>query len=138
MKGQPFTTGSPADNRSALVRTGAPLFHEERRLARWRGKPGDPGYLPRPGEDRDMARANSKVVRDEESQRQSADRITVALIPKAAEDLHRLQDATGLSKTDIVNRAISLYEFVQSQVDDDSDFIVRDRKSGETQVVRFL
>jgi hypothetical protein len=113
------------------------LFHEDRRLTRWRGKPGDPGHLPRPGEDLDMARANSKV-RDEESQRQSADRITVALIPKAAEDLHRLQGATGLSKTDIVNRAISLYEFVQSQVDDDSDFIVRDRKSGETQVVRFL
>jgi hypothetical protein len=81
--------------------------------------------------------ANSKVVRDDESQRQSADRITVALIPKAAEDLHRLQDATGLSKTDIVNRAISLYEFVQSQ-GDDSEFIVRDRKSGETQIVKFL
>ena len=84
------------------------------------------------------SRANSKVARDEESQRQPADRITVALIPKATEDLHHLQSVTGLSKTDIVNRAISLYEFVQSQVDGDSDFIVRDRKSGETQVVRFL
>jgi len=79
---------------------------------------------------------------EDESQRQSADRasdrITVALIPKAVGDLRRLQRATGLSKTDIVNRAISLYEFFQSQVDDDGEFFVRDRKSGETQLVRFF
>jgi hypothetical protein len=87
-------------------------------------------------------RAGNKAIREDESQRLSTDRaserITVALIPKAAEDLQRLQGTTGLSKTDIVNRAISLYEFFQSQIDADSDFIVRDRKSGETQLVRFL
>src|SRR5690348_4970946 len=43
------------------------------------------------------------------------DRITVALIPKAGEDLQRLQDRTSLSKTDIVNRAITLYEFIDEQ-----------------------
>jgi hypothetical protein len=93
------------------------------------------------------SRANSKPQRgqapgEQESQRVSSDRtserITVALISKAAEDLQRLQSATGLSKTDIVNRAISLYGFFQSQIDADNDFVVRDRKSGETQLVRFL
>ncbi len=88
------------------------------------------------------ARAGSKAAREDENQKPSADRagerITVALIPKVAEDLQRLQGMTGLSKTDIVNRAISLYEFFQSQKDADSDFIVKDRKSGETQLVRFL
>jgi hypothetical protein len=92
-------------------------------------------------------RANSKPQRDQapreqESQRVSSDRasdrITVALVARAAEDLQRLQDVTGLSKTDIVNRAISLYGFFQSQIDADNDFVVRDRKSGETQLVRFL
>ena len=44
------------------------------------------------------------------------DRITVALIPQAGDDLQRLQDRTGLSKTDIVNRAIAVYEFLESQL----------------------
>jgi hypothetical protein len=65
-------------------------------------------------------------------------RITVALIPKAAGDLARLQQRTSMSKTDIINRAISLYEFVQAQLDAENDLIVRDRRTGETQLVRFL
>lgn len=83
-----------------------------------------------------MAPKTVKV--DDESQRLAADRITVALVPKAAEDLSRLQATTGLSKTDIVNRAISLYEFLQAQIDADNDFVVRDRKTGESQLVKFL
>jgi len=46
---------------------------------------------------------------------QPAERITVSLIPKAVADLQRLQDRTGLSKTNLVNRAIMLYEFVDRQ-----------------------
>jgi hypothetical protein len=83
-----------------------------------------------------MAPRAAKV--EEEGQRLAAERITVALIPKAADDLSRLQAATGLSKTDIVNRAISLYEFLQAQIDSENDFIVRDRKTGETQLVKFI
>ncbi len=70
--------------------------------------------------------------------RATADRITVALIPKAGEDLLRLQERTSLSKTDIVNRAISLYEFIESQQQAGRDLIVRDRETGETQLVRLL
>src|SRR5437660_85881 len=43
----------------------------------------------------------------------SSERITVALIPKAVADLQHLQEGTGLSKTDLVNRAISLYRFIE-------------------------
>ncbi len=68
----------------------------------------------------------------------SADRITVALIPKAGQDLQRLQDRTGLSKTDIVNRAITLYEFVDAQQRGGRDLLVRDKKTGETQTVLIL
>jgi hypothetical protein len=84
-------------------------------------------------------RAGSRPTREEDdSQRLAAERITVALIPKAASDLLHLQSTTGLSKTDIVNRAISLYEFIQSQIDAGSAVIIRDQETGETQRVKFL
>jgi hypothetical protein len=68
----------------------------------------------------------------------ATDRITVALIPKASDDLQRLQDRTGLSKTDIANRAISLYEFIESQSQAGKELIVRDPKTGESQLIRLL
>lgn len=65
-------------------------------------------------------------------------RITVALIPKAAGDLARLQGRTNLSKTDAINRAISLYEFIEAQIRAGRDLLVRDQATGETQLVRLL
>lgn len=62
----------------------------------------------------------------------------MALIPQAADDLQRLQDRTGLSKTDIANRAITLYEFIEAQLRVGNDLIVRDSETGETQLIRFL
>ena len=73
-----------------------------------------------------------------ETVRQQPERITVALIPQSADDLQHLQDKTSLSKTDLVNRAITLYEFIDSQLRGGQDLILRDRKTGETQLVRFL
>jgi hypothetical protein len=67
-----------------------------------------------------------------------ADRITVALIRKAAEDLQRLHARTGLSKTDIVNRAISVYEFVESEAEAGNNVYVRDKETGNYQLVKFL
>ena len=68
----------------------------------------------------------------------SVDRITVALIPRAGEDLQRLQDRTGLSKTDLVNRAITLYEFFDAEIRDGHDVTVRNNATGEIQIVRLL
>jgi hypothetical protein len=67
-----------------------------------------------------------------------SERITVALIPKAVADLQELQDRTSLSKTDLVNRAISLYEFINEQTEGGQDLLLRDKKTGETQLVRLL
>lgn len=69
--------------------------------------------------------------------RETAGRITVALIPDAAAHLGRLQARTGLSKTDIVNRALALYGFVE-EVRGGHDLIIRDQDTGEGQLVRFL
>jgi hypothetical protein len=68
----------------------------------------------------------------------AVERITVALIPSVGGHLQNLQERTHLSKTDIVNRAITLYEFLNAQMEDGHDLIIRDPKTGETQVVRFL
>jgi uncharacterized protein (DUF342 family) len=84
------------------------------------------------------ARAEIRAIKEGSDQSPPADRITVALIPKAAEDLQRLQDRTGLSKTDLANRAISVYEFVESQAQAGRDLYVRDRETGEYQLIRFL
>jgi hypothetical protein len=67
----------------------------------------------------------------------SPERITVALIPKVAAELQRLQDRTDLSKTDLVNRAITLYEYFDEQVRKGDDLLIRDGKTGELERIRF-
>lgn len=66
------------------------------------------------------------------------ERITVALLPKVAADLQQLQERTGLSKTDIINRAITLYEFISAQQDAGREVLIRDKKTGETRAILFL
>lgn len=58
-----------------------------------------------------------------------AGRITVALAKKAVEDLEKARQTTGYSKTDIVNRAISMYAFVEEELHEDAEFLIR-RKDG--------
>lgn len=88
--------------------------------------------------DKKDGRHKANVVERGASERIVAERITVALIPKAGDDLQRLQDRTGLSKTDIVNRAISAYEFFESKMRDGNDLLIRDPQTDEVQIVRFL
>jgi hypothetical protein len=61
-------------------------------------------------------------------------RITVALVAKAARDLRRIVNRTNLSQTDVVNRAVSLYEFVDAEVSSGAELIVR-RNGQEHRVV---
>jgi hypothetical protein len=72
------------------------------------------------------------------SSQPSAERITVALIPKAVADLQSLQDRSGLSKTDLVNRAISLYEFINAQLHEGNEVLIRDPVKNENQLVHLL
>lgn len=66
------------------------------------------------------------------------DRITIALIPKASDDLLRLQERTRLSKTDVVNRAITLYEFIDDRTRTGQEILIRDKTTGEIQTVVLL
>lgn len=66
------------------------------------------------------------------------ERITITLIPKAEGDLRRLQERTKLSKTDLANRAITLYEFLDEQIRTGHDLIARDTQTGKTKLVHLV
>jgi hypothetical protein len=69
---------------------------------------------------------------------ETTDRITVALVQKAQADLQHLLEKTGLSKTDLVNRAISLYEFIDENTTAGREVLIRDKTTGEDRVVVFF
>jgi hypothetical protein len=64
------------------------------------------------------------------------DRITVTLVEQATVDLQSTHERTRMSKTDIVNRAVSLYEFVEAEMSTGAELIVR--RDGEDYVVKLL
>lgn len=82
-----------------------------------------------------MAASGNKATGEAASQELVDTRITVALIPGAAQDLQQLQERTNLSKTDIINRAITLYKFIDSQLQADRDLLVRDNNTGAMQKI---
>jgi hypothetical protein len=64
-------------------------------------------------------------------------RITVALIDKVAAELQVIHERTGLSKTDIVNRAISLYKYIDGELSTaETELIIR--KDGKDQIIKLL
>jgi hypothetical protein len=62
--------------------------------------------------------------------------ITVALIPPVADQLRCLQKNTDLSITDLTNRAITWYAFLDEHLRAGNDLIVRDNWTGEERLVR--
>jgi hypothetical protein len=68
----------------------------------------------------------------------AAERVTVALVPKAACDLQQTVERTGLSKTDVVNRAVSLYEYIDARLSRGAELLIRDPESGLLEQIRFF
>lgn len=66
-----------------------------------------------------------------------AERINAALIRESAEALARLKTRTGLSKTDAINRAIRVYEFIDAEIREGNEIIVRDSE-GRDQLVKMF
>jgi hypothetical protein len=64
--------------------------------------------------------------------------IRVALIPPVAEQLHYLEKTTDMSATDLTNRAITAYSFLDEQRRAGNDVMVRDRWTGRMTLVRFV
>ena len=65
-----------------------------------------------------------------------AENLTVTLIPKVESDLQKLRDRTSLSRTDITNRAITLYEFVDAQLRAGNEVQIKDHRTGGIWQVR--
>lgn len=62
-------------------------------------------------------------------------KITVVLVSKAAADLARAHRRSKLSETDLVNRAISLYEFLDEELNSGTELMLR-RRDGSTYLVQ--
>jgi hypothetical protein len=87
---------------------------------------------------KEVNRMNARQEQDFAWPPPPGDRITVALVPKVADELQRLQQRTSLSKTDLANRAITSYAFLDAHINAGHDLMVRDPRTGETRLVRFL
>ena len=99
---------------------------------------GDVAHTQPSHRSRTSDRSRTSGLLEAAGRQQVVGRVTVALIPDVSEDLQRLQDLTTLSKTDIVNRAITLYEFIEAQLRAGNDILIRDKKTRETQSVVIL
>ncbi|MFI8351439.1 hypothetical protein [Streptomyces sp. NPDC085596] len=56
------------------------------------------------------------------------ERFTVTLIATAAQAVGTLMRITGLSKTDVINRAVQVYAFLAQQMADGKEILLRDEE----------
>ena len=126
---------------------------EKRTMTAATGKSANGGHVARaqhanPLRTADRSRAPGRLRASDRSESASrpegtshppvTERITVALIPKVAVILRRLQSRKNLSKTDIVNRAVTLYDFVDAQLDAGRDILIRDNVTQEIRSLMLL
>jgi hypothetical protein len=64
-------------------------------------------------------------------------RITVALLLPIATLLAAIVERSGMSKTDVINRSIKLYDFIDRQTSDGSELLIR-RANGEERLIEIL
>src|SRR5262245_2029581 len=65
-------------------------------------------------------------------------RVTVNLTPRSADALESASKVTGLSKTDIINRALQIYQVVEDLLDRGGGSILVKHKNGESERVYIL
>jgi hypothetical protein len=62
----------------------------------------------------------------------------VNLIPRASRALQRLADLTEDSKTDIINRALQVYCYVEETTSNGGDIYVREPKDPEPRLLKMI
>lgn len=62
------------------------------------------------------------------------DRLNVALVPDAVAALDRLQEATGLKKVDLANRALQLYALIETRRRAGATLLLRDADGVDREV----
>jgi hypothetical protein len=66
------------------------------------------------------------------------ERVTVSLVPQAVQELNHLRDTTGRTKTDLVNRAISLLFAVETKRAQGYEIHAYNPETGRTLVMELL
>ncbi|NJP52885.1 hypothetical protein HCJ93_23160 [Streptomyces sp. SBST2-5] len=59
------------------------------------------------------------------SRPQGNERYSVTLVPPAVDAISKLVDATGLTKTDVINRAVQIYAFLEERMAKGNDVMLR-------------
>jgi hypothetical protein len=67
-----------------------------------------------------------------------AERVTVNLTPRSVRALHNIVGWTGHNKTDAINRALQVYEFVQQIMEDGGSVHVRQGQDAELERLTFF
>jgi hypothetical protein len=62
------------------------------------------------------------------------ERITVNLIPRASKALDDLMRLNGYSKTDNVNRALTVYAFIERIFNEEGELVIRDKDGIESRL----
>jgi len=82
----------------------------------------------------DDARDQEGVKVKTSTKKKTARCITVLLVPKVARDLAKTRKRERLSDTDIVNRAISLYSFIEEELTSGAQLLLRRPGNPEKEV----
>lgn len=64
-------------------------------------------------------------------------RVTISFLPKAQRDIEYLVEEMGMTKADIVNIAVSNFAFMQRRSKAGKEWIARDKKTHEGELIRF-
>ncbi|MGI5402247.1 hypothetical protein ACQEVG_22945 [Streptomyces sp. CA-135486] len=55
----------------------------------------------------------------------ASERYSVTLVPPAVKAIAELTERSGLSKTDVINRAVQIYAYLEAQKDEGRDLLLR-------------
>ncbi|MFF3269406.1 hypothetical protein ACFYWU_00505 [Streptomyces chrestomyceticus] len=72
-----------------------------------------------------------------DDRRPGNERYSITLVPPAVEAVNLLTAATGLTKTDVINRAVQVYAFIEECIREGSDVLLRNR-DGEIERVHIV
>lgn len=59
-------------------------------------------------------------------QRPAGERYSVTLVPPAVQAIAELTESTGLSKADVINRAVQIYAYLDAQTRTGADLLLRE------------
>ena len=66
------------------------------------------------------------------------ERVTVNLVVRASRALQRVVDLTGDSRTDVINRALQVYAYMEEVNANGGDVYVRESKDSDLKVVKMF